>query len=101
MNLDVAARMDYQMKEENQMKKRKQSHSDLEGNSNSANLLSLSKEATSIGSIDGNYVGKFKLLLRASKFAPDKEEVPLLLKHILKVYFIFMLQLCYTGVVAW
>lgn len=101
MNLDVAALVDYQMKEENQMKKRKQSHSDLEGNSNLANLLSLSKEITSIGSIDGNYIGKVKLLLRASKFAPDKEEVPLLLKHILQVYFIFMLQLCYTGVVAW
>lgn len=101
MNLHVAALVDYQMKEENQMKKSKQSHSDLEGNSNSANLLSLSKEVTSIGSIDGNYIGKFKLLLRTSKFAPDKEEIPHLLKHILQVYFIFMLQLCYTGVVAW
>ena len=89
------------MKEEDQMKRNKQSYSELEKNSNSVNLLSLSKEVTSIGSKDGNYIGKFHLLLRASKFAPDKEEVPLLLGHILKVYLIFMLQLCYTGAVAW
>lgn len=89
------------MKEEDQMKRNKQAHSNIEENSSSFDLLSLSKEMTSIGSVDGNYIGKFHLLLRASKFAPDKEEVPLLLKHILQVYFIFILQLCYTGVVAW
>ncbi|MBF0006450.1 Bax inhibitor-1 family protein [Enterococcus faecalis] len=89
------------MKEEDQMKRNKQAHSNIEENSSSSDLLSLSKEMTSIGSVDGNYIGKFHLLLRASKFAPKEEEVPFLLKHILKVYFIFMLQLGYTWAVAW
>lgn len=101
MFLTVFARVDYQMKEEDQMKRNKQAHSNIEENSSSSDLLSLSKEMTSIGSVDGNYIGKFHLLLRASKFAPKEEEVPFLLKHILKVYFIFMLQLGYTWAVAW
>jgi FtsH-binding integral membrane protein len=83
------------------MKRNKRIHSATEENSSSSNLLSLSNEVTSIGSVDGNYIGKFHLLLRASKFAPEEEEVSFLLKHILKVYFIFMLQLGYTGAVVW
>ncbi|MGT9146691.1 Bax inhibitor-1 family protein [Enterococcus faecalis] len=86
---------------EDQMKRNKQAHSNIEGNSSLSDLLSPSKEMTSISSVDGNYIGKFHLLLRASKFAPKEEEVSFLLKHILKVYFIFMLQLGYTGAVAW
>lgn len=67
----------------------------------SKNLRELKKEVTSVGSADGNYVGKFRLILKASAFAPEEEEVPLLLKHIFQVYLIFVLQLCYTGIVSW
>lgn len=67
----------------------------------SKNLRNLTKEVTNIGNIDGNYVGKLRLLLKASKFAPEESEVPFLLKHVLQVYFIFMIQLSYTGAVAW
>lgn len=65
------------------------------------NLSELTKEVSNVGSIDGNYVGKFRLMLKASSFAPREYEVSLLLKHVRRVYLIFIIELCCTGLLAW
>lgn len=67
----------------------------------SVNFTELTKSVNSVGNIHGNYIGKFRLMLKASRFAPDDKEVPFLLKHIVQVYLIFIIQLCYTGMVSW
>lgn len=67
----------------------------------SKKLRSLTKEVASVGSADGNYIGKFRLVQKASKFAPDENEVSFLQRHVLQVYLIFVIQLFYTGIVSW
>lgn len=66
----------------------------------SESLRTLTKEVASVGSADGNYVGKFCLVQKASKFAPDENEVSFLQRHVLQVYLIFVIQLFYTGMVS-
>lgn len=83
------------MRKSNLNKNKKQKSSRL------LNLSELTKEVSNVGSIDGNYVGKFRLMLKASSFAPREYEVSLLIKHVMRVYLIFIIELCCTGLLAW
>lgn len=60
-------------------------------------LEKFSKSIDNIGFSDSEYVEKFNFTKEAFRFKPEEHEISPLLAHITKVYFIFIMELIYTG----
>lgn len=66
-------------------------------------LTQLSKEMKVAQTVvDGEYIAKFKFAKAATSLAPTEEEKPFLIRHVARVYGIFVSMLLYTGgLMAW